>query len=306
MQSIRFQDGRAGIDADLVRRLIAKQFPRWRDLAVQPVEFDGWDNRTYRLGDEMTVRLPTASGYVPAIEKEDRWLPVLAPQLPVPIPVPLATGRPGQGYPYPWSVRRWLDGRPNAHTLTDLTGIARSVAEFIVALQRIDGAGGPAAGEHSFYRGCSPAHYDEETRTAIATHADALDAGAAEEVWNAAVESRWSGRPTWFHGDIAPGNLLVKNGKLSAVIDFGTSGVGDPACDLVVAWTLFAGTSRRTFRAAVDQDDQSWARARGWALWKALISLPPEHDADRESATTHMTVINAVLADHRAAQRSVG
>ncbi|KDN79130.1 acetyltransferase [Streptomyces olindensis] len=294
-------DGRAGIDAALVRRLIAAQFPQWSRLSVRPVEVDGWDNRTYRLGDTMTVRLPTAEHYVPAVAKENRWLPVLAPSLPVPVPPVLAQGRPGEGYPYDWSVRGWLDGdvaRPER--IADLPRFAESVAEFLLALWAVDPTGGPLAGAHSFYRGTPPAHYDEETRRALAALTGRIDTDRAAAVWDAAVRATWRGRPVWFHGDIAANNLLVRDGELAAVIDFGTSGVGDPACDLVIAWTMFTGDSREAFRRAVGQDRAAWARARGWALWKGLICLAQDIDTDAEQAAVHRRVIEEVLDDHDA------
>ncbi|WP_350277801.1 aminoglycoside phosphotransferase family protein [Kribbella sp. HUAS MG21] len=280
------QDGRAGIDAALVRRLIAQQFPQWAELPVTPVEVDGWDNRTYRLGSELTVRLPTHDSYVAAVDKEHRWLPVLAPALPVQIPEAVAKGEPGFGYPHPWAVRRWIDGRTaSVETVPDLSDFARSIAKFILALQAVDATGGPAAGAHSFYRGAPPAHYHDETVEALAALKDRIDADLAREVWEAALAAAWDRPPMWFHGDIAHGNLLVRDGRLSAVIDFGTSGVGDPACDLVIAYTFFSGSSRDAFRDAVRQDAAMWARARGWALWKALI-------------TADLRVVEAVLDDY--------
>jgi len=293
------EDGRAGIDASLVRRLIAAQFPQWSRLPVTPVEVDGWDNRTYRLGDDMTVRLPTAAGYVPAVAKENEWLPRLAPALPVPIPRILGMGVPGEGYPYPWSVRGWLPGdSADRAPIDDMPRFAVAVAGFIRALQRCDPSGGPLAGEHSWYRGASPAHYDEQTRQCLTTLAGRVDTVRATAVWDAALAARPSGPPVWFHGDIAPGNLLVADGKLAAVIDFGTSGVGDPACDLVIAWTTFSGTSRKAFREAVGQDEATWARARGWALWKALLVLTENLVTDPERAAGQEHVIGEVLDDH--------
>ena len=292
-------DGRAGIDAALVRRLIAAQFPPWKDLPVTPVEVDGNDNRTYRLGEDMIVRLPTARGYVPAVAKEDQWLPKLAPVLPVAVPPILAKGAPGEGYPFPWSIRGWLPGQTaDRGHIDDMSQFAASVAEFIRALQRCDTAGSPLAGEHSFYRGASPAHYDEETRRCLAALTDRVDTTRAAAVWDAALTATWHGPPVWFHGDIASGNLLVEGGKLTAVIDFGTSGVGDPACDLVIAWTMFSGDSRQAFRQTVDRDEGTWARARGWALWKALLVLTGSKDSDPEQTATHQHVIDEVLADH--------
>ncbi|WDZ82969.1 aminoglycoside phosphotransferase family protein [Micromonospora cathayae] len=299
MASPPFQDGRAGIDAPLVRRLVAAQFPQWSHLPVTPVEVDGWDNRTYRLGDELTVRLPTAAGYVPAVDKEHRWLPRLAPQLPVPVPTIVATGVPGEGYPYPWSVRGWLPGETaDRGRVDDPVAFALAVAGFLRALQRCDPTDGPAAGEHSFHRGEPPAHYDPDTRRFLAALAGRVDTARATAVWDAALAARWRGTPVWFHGDVAPGNLLVADGKLAAVIDFGTCGVGDPACDLVIAWTVFTGAAREAFRRAVAQDRGTWARARGWALWKALLVLAQTVDTDPARAAAQQRVIKEVLADH--------
>lgn len=292
-------DGRAGIDATLVRRLVASQFPQWADLPVTPVRVDGWDNRTYRLGDEMTARLPTHESYTAAIHKEDRWLPLLAPALPVPVPVPLAKGAPGEGYPFPWSIRGWLDGdTARVDRIDHLAGFAVSIADFLLALQRVDAKDGPAAGAHSFHRGAPPAYYDDETRRSLGMLDGRIDTGLATAVWDAALGAAWDGPQVWFHGDVSSGNLLVRDGRLVAVIDFGTSGVGDPACDLVIAWTMFSGDDRAAFRHAVRQDPGTWARARGWALWKALIGLAVDIDTDEQAAEVNRRVIDAVLADH--------
>lgn len=299
MAASRHVDGRAGIDAGLVRRLVATQFPQWEGLPVTPVEVGGWDNRTYRLGEEMAVRLPAAEVYVPAIDKEHRWLPVLAPSLPVPIPRPLVKGVPGEGYPFIWSIRRWLDGQTaSVDRIDDLSSFAASVAEFLRALQRVDAAGGPPAGANTFYRGASPRHYDDQVRHCLEVLEGRIDTARASAVWEAALGAAWHGSPVWFHGDVASDNLLVRNGRLAAVIDFGTSGVGDPACDLVIGWTLFAGASRETFRSAVGQDPATWARARGWALWKALIGLAEHIDTDKTRTGLTRRVIAEVLTDH--------
>lgn len=288
-------DGRAGITVALVKELIAEQAPQWSGLPVRPVAVDGWDNRTYRLGDHLTVRLPTATGYVPAIAKEDRWLPVLAAQLPVPVPEPVFTGRPGAGYPFPWSVRRWLPGQSVATApVPDPVAFAAQVGEFLLALQAIDPAGGPAAGEHSFFRGLSPAVYDDEVRRHLGVLGDDRDISRATAVWDTAVTAHPepAGASVWFHGDVAVGNLLVRDGVLAGVIDFGTCGVGDPACDLVPAWTFLHGPARRRFAKVVRQDARTWARARGWALWKALISI-----TDNNRSDPHRRIVDQVLAD---------
>ncbi|WP_431955711.1 aminoglycoside phosphotransferase family protein [Nocardia lijiangensis] len=279
-------DGRAGIDVHLVERLIAAQFPHWRGLPVTPVEHDGWDNRTYRLGDEMTVRLPAAAGYALAIAKERRWLPRLAPALPIQVPVILADGAPDLGYPFPWSVRRWIQGETaDRAPVDDMTGLAVSMAEFLRALHRCDTTAAPAAGAHSFHRGTPPSYYDQQTRYCLNALTHCIDTTLAATIWENALATEWDRSPVWFHGDLVPTNLLVDDGKLTAIIDFGTCGVGDPACDLVLAWTLLSGDSREAFRRAVDQDEGTWARARGWALRKAMLTLTDHDAADRDHTT---------------------
>ena len=288
------------IDADLARRLVAAQFPHWAHLPVRPVRFGGWDNRTFHLGEDMTVRLPSGAWYARQVAKEQRWLPRLAPHLPLPIPEPLGHGRPGEGYTWPWSVYRWIEGETTApERVSDLTRYATDLPGFLAALQQADAEGGPPPGEHNFFRGGPPAVYDGEARAAIAALAGRIDSGLATEVWDRALASSWPGPAVWFHGDIAAGNLLLRDGRLSAVIDFGTSGVGDPACDLAIAWTLFEGDSRAAFRAALPLDPETWARGRGWTLWKALIVAAAAPGTDPREIDRSRRVIDQVLQDHR-------
>lgn len=287
------------IDAALVAGLITDQFPRWARLPVRPVELQGVDNRTFRLGDELSVRLPSAEHYREQVAKEQHWLPRLAPRLPVPIPAPVAVGQPGRGYPWTWSVNRWLPGSTAMAAAAGLgadVAFARDAAGFLTALWTADAAGGPPPGTHNFQRGAPVAVYGDETLAALAELAGRIDVAAARKVWDAALAATWTGDPAWFHGDIAPGNLLVRDGRLSAVIDFGTCGVGDPACDLVLTWTFLSGAGREAFRAAMGSvaDDGMWARARGWALWKALITY--DSDVPRVRAEARR-VIDAVLAE---------
>jgi aminoglycoside phosphotransferase (APT) family kinase protein len=298
VSSDKTQADEINIDATLVHRLVAAQFPRWAGLPLRPVELDGWDNTTFRLGEDMSVRLPSAERYAPQVEKEHRWLPKLAPLLPLPIPVPLAKGAPADGYPFPWSVYRWLEGEPAATgRIDDPVDLATTLADFLAALYRIDPTGGPPPGRHNFFRGGPLTVYDAETRRALAALDGEVDTNAAGTVWEASLGTEWDGPPVWVHGDVAAGNLLVKNGRLSAVIDFGTSGVGDPACDMTIAWTLLSGESRDAFRAALTIDDATWARGRGWALWKALITLAEYLRTDAEKAEEARRVICEVLAD---------
>ena len=284
------------IDADLVRRLIVAHFPQWAGLPIRAAEPQGWDNRTFRLGEALSVRLPSAARYVAQVEKEQKWLPRLAPHLPLPIPAPVAIGAPGEGYPWPWSINRWLEGEPGAPDIVDLTALARDIGSFLAALQAIDAGDGPAAGPHSFWRGGPLATYDADTRTAIAKLGSQIDGGAATGVWDAALATTWDKPPVWAHGDVAVNNLLLRGGRLSAVIDFGCCAVGDPACDLVLAWTLFEGESRAAFRASLPTDDATWARGRGWALWKSLILAARAPDGN-PGAGDPWRVIDAVLSD---------
>lgn len=297
----RFVPGsdRVALSAEFVGALVASQFPHWADLPVTPVAQGGWDNQTFRLGSTMSVRLPSAAGYAPQVEKEHRWLPFLAPRLPLPIPRPLALGAPSFGYPWAWSIYEWIEGTPaNRAPIADRAGFARDVAAFLLALQRIDAAGGPPAGAHSFHRGGSLRVYDDEARRAIARLPAGLDRSGAEEVWDAALAAGFGGPPVWVHGDVAPGNLIVRDGRLAAVIDFGCSAVGDPACDLVLAWTFLEAPALDAFRVGLPADRALWARARGWAIWKAMIVIALASQGNAPETERSVETFRAVLADH--------
>jgi len=298
---------KSDITPELAARLVAEQFPDWADLPVTPVELNGWDNTTFRLGRAMSIRLPSHDRYVPQIEKEHQWLPVLAPHLPLPIPEPLARGEPSPAFARPWSIYRWLDGHTaTMNRVSDLERFAVDLGEFLSALYRIDPAGGPPAGEHSFHRGGPVGTWNQQTRAAIEALARQIDSTEATNVWEAAVSAPWDGAATWVHGDVTGSNLLVKDGRLSAVLDFGCCAVGDLACDLTVAWTFFVDASRETFRRTVVVDEGTWARARGWALWKALVTVhraqatgqaPELADARFGWRTSPMTVIQQLIDD---------
>ena len=213
------------IDVPLVSRLVAAQFPQWAYLPITPVRLSGWDNRTFRLGKDMTVRLPSDEAYTPQVDKEHRWLPILAPQLPLPVPVPLAKGVPAEGYPFNWSVYRWVHGEnASLERIDNLSEFATALAGFLTALQRIDPSDGPAAGQHSFFRGGPLETYGAETRRAIKALRGEVAGGTATAVWETAIAATWHGTPVWFHGDVSSGNLLVRDGRLAGVIDFGCSG----------------------------------------------------------------------------------
>lgn len=298
LRSDKLRAGKFDVDAPLVERLVARQFPHWAGLAVAPVAEDGWDNWTFRLGDSLKVRLPSAAAYAGQAEKEARWLPRLAPHLPVAVPVPRALGAPGPDYPWPWSVLDWLEGEPaSPATVPDPMAFAADIAAFLNALWAIDATGGPPPGAHNFHRGADPvAVYGEEARRAIDAIAGRIDAPAAHALLDRAAAVPHAGPPVWVHGDIAAGNLLVRDGRLAAVIDFGSSAVGDPACDLVIAWVYFTGPARAAFRAALPADEPTWLRARAWALWKAAL-VTAANAPTNPAETAPLAVIDAVLRE---------
>jgi len=286
------------IDAALARSLVADQFPHWAGLPVRLVARSGWDNRTFRLGRHMLVRMPSAADYVGQVAKEHRWLPQLAPLLPLVIPEPLAMGTPALAYPWHWSVYRWIEGGTAGRgTIADMDAFAASLACFLLALQRIDAAEGPAPGLHSFHRGAGLAVYDTQARRAMAALQGNLDSNAATRIWEAGLASAWIAKPVWVHGDISAGNLLVRHGRLHAVIDFGQLTTGDPACDAVIAWTLFHAKNRKAFQEGLAFDAATWARARAWALWKAMIVAAGFVETNAVEWSKPWHVIREVLAD---------
>jgi len=289
------------INVDLVARLIHEQFPEWSDLAIEPVKCSGNDNRTFHLGEHMSVRLPSEASYVPQVEKEQIWLPILSKELSLPISTPLAKGNPSEAYPWPWSINKWLEGETLSHNkLNDLNQFASDLGTFLIELQSIDASGGPLAGKHNFYRGGSVAVYDEESRYAIENVSDTFNEYILLEIWELALDSKWDSEPLWVHGDIAPGNILIKDGKLCAVIDFGILGVGDPACDAAMAWTFFDNNSRKVFKKVLNMDEGTWNRARGWALWKALITYNSHKNSNDIIAEESYHVIHTILDDYLA------
>jgi len=230
------------IDTALAQDLVRAQFPQWADLPIEPAAKGGWDNRTFHLGDHMSVRLPSHAAYAPQVDKEHAWLPKLARHLPLDVPTPLAKGQPGCGYPWNWSVYKWIEGdTAQSQTIQDMGEFAESLAKFITSLHAINAADGPAAGAHNFYRGGPLSTYNAETEQALSVLDKTVEQGTLKQMWQAALGSEWQQQPVWVHGDVSLGNLLVRDGRLSAVIDFGCLGVGDPACDLAIAWTLERG-----------------------------------------------------------------
>lgn len=288
------------INLNLAQRLIADQFPEWKNLPIKPVAESGWDNRTFHLGDDLLIRMPSAAHYASQVEKEQHWLPKLSPHLPLPIPTPIAIGKPGFGYPWHWSINRWLAGEPATTAfIPNMNDFAVSLAKFLKALQSIDPTNGPIAGPHSFYRGGSLSAYNSETRQALAVLKDKIDVASAAEIWESALNSTWQNRPVWVHGDIAHGNLLVQEGRLSAVIDFGQLAIGDPACDLSIAWTFFDADSRKIFHNELGLDKNTWIRGLAWTLWKYMIIAAGIIGSNSVEGKKCWNIINTVLQEYR-------
>lgn len=253
------------IDEGLVRRLLVQQFPQWADLPLRRVEPVGTVNAIFRLGDEYSVRLARRDGPTAAGGREFAWLPKLASLVPLEIPVPIAEGHPNFDYPWFWEVHTWLEGESLPIEAIDEIQAARDLAAFIAALQQVDSTGGPLG------RGIPLAERDKDFRYWLAR----FDGDkAVSQVWESALAAPpWSGSAVWHHGDLDARNWLVRNGRISGVIDWGEMGIGDPACDIMVAWKLHSPAARDAFRAALPTDDATWARARGWVVSQAVAIL---------------------------------
>ena len=293
-------DGEVHTDEALVKRLITAQFPQWADLPILRVRSAGTDNALYRLGEDKVVRLPRIDWAIGQVEKESYWLPKLAPFLPFALPVPLVKGKPGEGYPWEWAVYQWLEGESaSPENIPDLSQMAQDVARFISALQHIDTTNAPLAMEQGL-RGAPLSTRDEDTREAIAVLKDKIDSKLALTIWEESLHApEWDKEPVWFHGDLLPGNLLVKDGRLHAVIDFNGLGAGDPACDLMLAWGLFSGESRETFRNVLGVDAATWARGRGHALSQAVIFIPYYLNTNPVGVANALRTVNEILAEYK-------
>lgn len=292
MTNSRMHKNEIVTDEDVVRRLVAAQFPHWAGLPVRRLRTHGTDNAMYRLGDDMVVRMPKIDWAVDGIVKEQRWLPRLKPHVPVAIPEPLVQGEPAAEYPYPWSVMSWIPGcNPIVGEIPDPHGLARDIAGFIHAMQRIDLPDGPPTGKTLRER-------DPQVRSDIEALRDEIDAKAVIAVWEQALAlPEHNSAPVWVHADLAPGNLLLDSDRLSGVIDFTGVGVGDPSIDMQVAWNLLPAEARPTLKGALDVDEATWLRARGRALAQALVQLPYYRETNIPLATNARHVIQEVLTE---------
>lgn len=289
------------IDESLIRRLVDTQFPQWSNLPITKVKSAGTSNALYRLGDKIVVRLPRTESASLQIDKEQQFLPKLASFLPLSIPLPIALGVSAEGYPYNWSIYQWLEGKDaSIAPIKNEFQTAIALAEFILALQQINLMNGPPPGKHNFFRGEPLSMRDDETCTAIATLRSNFDKDLLIETWKYSLETPiWNKPPCWIHGDLIPTNLLIQDGTLSAIIDFGGLGVGDPACDLLVAWTFLSSETRDIFRSTLTVDDATWIRGRGWALSMGLIAYEYYLETNPILAYIAKRAIDEAVADYK-------
>ena len=281
------------IDLPLVRRLLAVQFPQWANLPIGAVRSTGTVNAIYRLGEHLCVRLPRVEEWAQDLEKELRWLPRLAPELSLRIPEPVGKGHPAGSYPFPWAIYGWIEGQPYSDELVDdEQQAARDLARFMAELRRIDPVGAPRGGREPLRQ------LDAVTREAIESARGVIDTDAATAAWDQALEApEWRGTPVWIHTDLLRPNVLVRGGRLCAVIDFGGVGVGDPAADVIAAWSVFGRGGRATFRSALDVDDGTWNRARGFALHQAAMIIPYYGETNPGFVSLARRAVEEVLAD---------
>jgi aminoglycoside phosphotransferase (APT) family kinase protein len=285
-------DGQVDVDTDIVRRLIAHQHPRWAGLPIVEVPSVGTVNAVYRLGDELCVRLPLQAGGVDSLERELERLPWLAAPLPVAVPEPVATGGPDAAYPLPWAIYRWLPGG-TADGSGD-AALADDVAAAVTAIRGLDPTGAPRADGR-----WALSAWDPSVSRSLEALGGVIDVERAGAAWAAAVAApSWDGPATWVHGDLLAANLLVADGRLAAVIDWGGAGTGDPAADLLPAWSGLDATGRARLHTVLDPDDATWTRGQGWALRTALTGLPYYPETNPGFAALAAAMLAAVLADH--------
>lgn len=290
----KMHDGEVDIDAELVGRLVAAQFPRLTDLPIDAARSTGTVNALYRLGDHLYARLPRVQRWAQSLDKEWNWLPRLTPHLSLRIPEPVAKGDPTSWYPFSWAIYRWIDGQPYADELVeDEHQAAEDLAQFVFELRSIDPAvEAPRSGRPPLRV------LDALTRAAIESARDVIDSDAANAAWERALGAPvWDGTSVWIHTDLLRPNLLVDGGRLCAVIDFGGVGLGDPAADVIPAWSVFGHAGRGTFRGALDVDDGTWNRARGFALSQAVMIIPYYAETNPGFVALAKRTVEEVLAD---------
>jgi len=290
---VKMHEGEIDIDVALVKRLLTDQFPHLAKESITVVRSTGTVNAIYRLGDDLYMRLPRLEEWAESIDNEWTWLPKLAPRISLNIPKPLARGKPTDWYPCPWAILHWIEGTSYQDALiNDERQTAHELVNFILELRSVDGVDAPRGGRRPLIE------LDAETRSAIESSRGVIDTEAVSAAWARSLESpTWDGKPVWIHGDLLTSNLLVQGGRLCAVIDFGGVGIGDPAADVIPAWSVFNKIGRETFRQALDVDDDTWSRARGYALHQALMIIPYYRESNPEFVTMAKRTVEEVLTE---------
>lgn len=298
MSTVKMHADEVDTSETLVRQLLTAQFPQWAELAIAPAIVSGTDNAIFRLGENMLVRLPRIQWAVEQVDKEQLWLPKIASFLPFAIPLPIAKGIPGNGYPWNWSIYNWIAGENVPDRFVDKPEIAIKIADFITSLHRMPLDEGPLPGSHNFHRGVPLIQRDDWTLGAIGKLESLIDSDIVTAIWQKALQvPAWSAQPVWVHGDLQPGNILFRNGQPVAVIDFGGLAVGDPAVDMMIAWSTFSSETRNVFRDVLKVDRDTWARGRGWALSVSLLELPYYLNTNKPLAEKARRTINEIIAD---------
>lgn len=292
----RMHPDQVDVDVELVRQLLAAQFPQWSELPISRVRESGTDHALFRLGERLLARMPIVGWAVDQAASDQRWLPYLAPHLPLEIPSPLAVGEPGASYPHPWLVVRWIPGDTPRDRNLDMRRAAVNLSGFVRSLHGVDPAGGPV--KTDTMRGVPLANLDAGIRETIAALGDEIDQAAVTRAWDDAVSApAWTHSPRWIHGDLQRGNLLVRDRRIVAVIDFGGLGLGDPAPDLAPAWNLLGRTARAAFLEAAGYDAATRARGKGWVLAPALQGIGYYRDTRPDLAAAARQNVAAVVAD---------
>lgn len=282
------------VEPSLVKKLLEKNFPHWKDLNLQEVKHSGTDNIIYRLGNDKIVRFSKHSGVDKYIFEENSILKKINDiELPLRVPSILGVGLPDKKYPNHWTVQSWVEGDGIKLNKLDLTKAAVDLASFLNCLRKVD-----VTGIRTTYRGMSLKLRSKEVEKALTQVSDLYDVRTLSKIWEKCLQVKeWEHAPMFYHADLLPGNLLMKNNHLSAVIDFGMAGSGDPSIDLMPAWSLFDRERREIFRQSMRAEKEEWIRAKGWALSVALIIIPYYLNTNIELVAIAKQIIDEILLD---------
>ena len=291
-----------------VNNLIKEQFQEYSHLEIKPVETSGWDNKTFKLGESISIRLPSAECYINQVNKEQKWLPILKQHLSIPISEPIKMGLPSSDYPWNWSIYKWINGKSaNIYNFNEncLNKIALELANFLNELHTIDISldlnNELTAGDHNFHRGGSLEFYNNEfinNITNLKNNNFDIDYEKINIIWQKAISSKWNNKSVFIHGDLSSGNIIIENNNLKGIIDFGQLGIGDPACDLVISWTFLDNESRKIFKLNLNNiDADTWIRAYGWCIWKSIITINSIDDKNSIKVIEQKNIIDNILKE---------